>query len=214
LWDPKKVREFALKLLYDAYFYNHKPKDETSIAVTELGQCLRLSYYLRKKPRISASFLSMLLGTSLHEIITRVAEEQHLMKREQLKCIELQNNIKICGRADLIDPNTNTIFEFKFVNKLPEEVYEKHKIQVCLYKEMFNARKVFVIYYAHKRLGGSAEVKIFEIDNCEPLVEKALERARQLHYYLTKGVLPKAERGIECRFCPYWYECKNNINIE
>jgi len=208
------------KLLYEAFWDTHYYRLGSNlnnfISVTEVTQCLRLSYYFRVIPKESPSMLFLLAGSAFHEHITKVAAERYGFEREKTACtlIDMPNgdSFKFCGKADLFDPSTRTLIEIKFVNKLPKEPYDEHIMQTCIYKYLFNASKVFIVYFARKDKGGRPEIRVFEVYACESDYKKAVERAKTLYWALQNKILPKAEKGVYCQYCPYRYQCMKNYN--
>jgi len=229
VWTIGKVTRFVNQLLYDAFWRTHYYHSSTNavnniISVTEVTQCLRLSYYFRKMPKVVPNMLFVLAGASFHYLITKEAK-RYGMEREKSKCLVVvlsnENNekeeVRICGRTDLIDPSTSTLFEFKFVNKVPEkDIYPEHKQQVCFYKHLFKVDHVYIVYFARKDKGGIPEIKAFQVDSCsENEYKDMIRRAVFLYKCLKNNILPKPEKWYQfCWMCPYWIECKNNKKPE
>jgi len=189
------------------HFRMPKPNE---VHVHEIVQCMRKSYYERKYGSSDYSHLSdkkcVILGLGL---LTHVKLEELFSQMFNAECEkELRRKVKVngliyevIGTIDIL--YDNTLIDLKTVNKIPDEPYKHHYLQLQMYMWLANLHKSYIIYIC-KRDG---TIEIFDIIRNERAITHMLER---LHYYITcvsADVTPRAEKSYLCNYCEYLLDC-------
>jgi len=186
--------------LYERLRYGKS--DPRIISVTEITQCLLYSYFHRHRNVCVPQIGSLVIGTAGHRMVMDILSEKGLIVERFVYA--KRDNIKLIGRVDVYDPNTNTVIEIKFLRKIPPEPYKDHVLQTAIYKEMINADRALLVYIQTDDL---SNVKIWRIKRKHNILDYAFERAKTLSESLLHSTPPKPEKGRWCRYCPYAFDC-------
>ena len=195
--------DFFDEVLCRAFERARFPRTNPSvISVTEVTQCLRYSYFMRKMPKCAHQVVPLLLGIEGHKLVAEYLQEEGFIT-ERLVCRN-KDGIRICGRVDAYHPDENIIVEVKFVESPPEEVYEDHEFQTQIYLGLIGAKMAYVVYYSRDP---TRRTRVFRVYPSERAVESAFARAQILHQSLINDFPPPAEKGRWCKWCQYRFDC-------
>lgn len=195
--------EFFDSVLCRAFERSRYPRENPNvISVTEVTQCLRYSYFMRRKPICAPQVVPLLLGIEGHRIIAEYLQEEGFIT-ERLVCGE-RDGIRLCGRVDAYHPDRNIVVEVKFVESPPKEPYEDHEFQTQIYMAMLEAKMGYIVYYSRDPLN---RTRVFHVFPSDRVLDEAFERAKILRDALLNDKPPPAEKGRWCRWCQYRYEC-------
>jgi CRISPR/Cas system-associated exonuclease Cas4 (RecB family) len=186
------------------------------ISVSELYNCLRQNYYVRKRYPVN---LNEMFRFSYLYLIQRVGDKVHEVVQEVYNFSEIEKPVvsekyKVKGRLDGI--RESCLFEIKtYDDEKIEKTYEKdHYFQANIYGYILNFEYSYnidtvVIIYVKRNLK-----KIFSydlpIDNT--LAKSYLERAPQLLKCLEKTEIPEplGAKIQSCQYCLYKVFCEKD----
>ena len=186
---------------------------------SEIGSCLRKTWYSYKQPKPTDTALIRIFeaGNLLHEFIEDVIKseknpEVELLQREVPVKVKTKDFI-ISGRIDnlMLAKIENKVFlvEVKSCKYLPKELRKEHEMQLQLYLKAAEVPDGMLLYIQKDNL----ETKWFDVSYDEDKAEKILKRFNLLHKYLIKENLPEAEAKHDedkkwmCDKCPWQEEC-------
>jgi CRISPR/Cas system-associated exonuclease Cas4 (RecB family) len=188
---------------------------------SEVGQCLRKSYYSFMLPKETDKDLAKIFeaGNILHEFVAKVfASEKNpdvdLVESETPFEIPIDDFI-ISGRIDniiLLKPEQKRIVvEVKSTKMLSmmEDAQESHKMQLQLYLHAKQIQHGMILYLEKNTL----QSKTFYCEYDPEFYRQIIHRFRKLHNHLQTTSLPepesrmKAEKTWMCRNCEYREEC-------
>ncbi len=188
---------------------------------SEVGQCLRKSYYSFMLPKETDKDLAKIfeVGNILHEFVAKVfASEKNpdvdLVESETPFEIPIDDFI-ISGRIDniiLLKPEQKKIVvEVKSTKMLSmmETAQESHQMQLQLYLHAKQIQHGMILYLEKNTL----QSKTFSLEYDPEFYRQIINRFRKLHNYLRNTSLPepearmKAEKNWLCRNCEYREEC-------
>ncbi len=113
------------------------------------------------------------LGLSTHLIFEEILKEMGY-KTEQQILVNL-GSFRLAGTPDAV--NEDHVIEIKTCNRLPDQAYSHHVMQLNAYLGMTSKKQDYLIYIC-KRDGN---VRIFEVKYDEELFKKLIDRAAKLH---------------------------------
>ncbi len=207
------------KIIENYLVRENKPKEIGRYYPSEIGGCIRKTWFSYKNPRETDADLLRIFeaGNLLHEFITQVIKSEknpdiELIKSEMPIKIEEKDFI-ISGRIDnliLLKINGKQyLIEVKSTKMLPRKANESHKMQLQLYMHATNIHSGFLLYIQKDNL----QVCSFEFNYDSEEAENILRRFRELHLSLKHNTIPKPEAKISeeknwmCLYCPYKKEC-------
>jgi len=186
---------------------------------SEIGGCLRKTWYSYKKPKPTETKLIRIFqaGDMLHEFIEEVIISE---KNPEVELLEAEFPIKIqekdftiSGRIDSIIltkiENRKVLVEVKSCKYLPKEFRTEHEMQLQLYMHATSVRDGIILYIQKDNL----QTIWFEIPYDKEKIEKALERFHVLHTSLIEDKIPEAEAKHDedkvwlCEKCSWKNEC-------
>ncbi len=179
--------------------------DENTIHVGEVCGCLRKSWYTRKYGSKDLSHLApskrvvLGLGLSTHLVIEKVLEELGYTTEQQV-IIEL-DGFKIAGTPDAV--NDEYVVEIKTTNRIPDEPFPSHVMQINAYLGLLRRSAGYIIYICRK----DGQVKVFPIVFNEVMFREVLKRAATLYEYIKSNEPPPAEPSYLCNFCEWKWKC-------
>jgi len=189
-------------------------------SVTELLQCVRMTYFQRMKYPIDINHIFK-YGPLL--LIQEVGKEIHLITQsiygfEESEKVVIDKNFNVKGRVDALIKNF--LFEIKTID---EEKYngnyiDKHFIQGCIYSYIlnnnydYNIDTITIVYFSRTL----KNIYSFDVKYDENIAKKYLKYALILKQSIeTKKIPNKIESDIEqCKFCNYKKYCNEEIKIK
>ncbi|MDD5148445.1 MAG: PD-(D/E)XK nuclease family protein [Candidatus ainarchaeum sp.] len=202
----------------------HKPKNIGRYYPSEIGGCMRKTWYSYKYPQQIDIELAKIfeVGNIVHGFVVEVLKSEknkdiELLKTEMPFKIELEDFV-ISGRIDdliLIKENGKSILiEVKSTKSLDfvKKAGESHAMQLMLYMHATGIHNGVVLYVDKNNL----QSKVFEVPYSEKESMEILQRFKNLHSYLKNGLLPiaeakkSAEKSWLCKFCEYSEKCGKN----
>lgn len=223
-----KIIDIDIGQIIDAHLNEEsRPKKIGSYYPSEIGMCIRRSYYsyVAPKPTESAALRIFALGNHLHSFIAEVLKESDefsLVEDEKPIKIDYKDeksSFTIYGRMDdyVVTKGTNKriIIEAKSVGDITKvnAPDPKHVMQLMLYLSAHEADYGMLLYADKKNL----EVRQFRVDYDESIYKKIMTRFKDLDIHLKEKRLPPAEyyfdskKVWECKYCPYFNDCMQAI---
>jgi len=188
---------------------------------SEAGNCMRKVFYSYKNPKeVGLELLKIFeAGNILHEFIVDVLESEknpsiELLEKESPFKLEV-DDITISGRVDDIVvvkiDNKVYLVEVKTTSSLKytREPSEAHMMQLQLYMHAKNIHNGIIIYLEKNTL----QSKSFHVTYDEKMVEKTIQRLKDLNKHLKDDKLPIPESRVVstkswmCRNCQYKEDC-------
>lgn len=203
-----------------------RPKTIGRYYPSEVGSCLRKSWYSYKKPKETdiETVKIFEMGNIVHNFVVDVLNSE---KNPHVELIEAESpfllnvdNFIISGRIDDIIlvtvDNQKALLEVKSTSRLDyvKEPQDSHVMQLQLYLYAKKMTLGYVLYIEKNTL----QSKIFEVQYDENKVNEILDRFRAMDFYLKQDQLPPAEskmnekKGWMCASCPYFEECEKEKN--
>jgi CRISPR/Cas system-associated exonuclease Cas4 (RecB family) len=186
------------------------------ISCSELYNCLRQSYYVRKRYQIDVKsqfkfsylYLIQKVGNTIHEIF------QSLYNFSEIEKTVVSERFKVKGRVDAI--KGKYLYELKSLDpkKFKGTYIKEHYFQGLVYayiliKEYgYEIDKITIIYI----LRDLKTIRSFDLDVDLKLAEKFLQRAPILLMGLESNTPPDAIGATKesCKWCPYKEYCKKD----
>lgn len=198
------LRRLFDDIVCETFFETRYPRTNPNvISVTEITQCPRYSWFMRREPRCIIQAVDLILGVEGHRLfLDKLRNYGYVV--EWLVCKDIGDGIKICGRLDAYHPDLNEVIDIKITTSPPDEPYEDHRFQVSIYMHMVKASRGYVVYLSrdpHNR------VKVFRVKKYDSDWKEAVQRAKMLRDALIKEEPPPCIKGRWCRYCPYSFEC-------
>ncbi len=172
------------------------------IHVSEVSECLRKAYYTRTAPLKpnEAALIIMSFGNGLHNQL-----QEYLVSQGWKSEVEVSWNFKyfrLIGHIDLYNPTNNTVLEIKTTNKIPDNPYPNHVMQLNSYQAMIKAEKGYLIYISR-----NGQVEVFPHRFDKRLWKTTIKRAFNYYFSLRKNRAPKPEPSPLCTYCPFKWKC-------
>ncbi len=207
------------RLIDNHLIREHKPKEIGRYYPSEIGSCIRKTWFSYKKPReVKAELLRIFeAGNLLHEFIAEVIDseknpEVELLQQEMPVRVE-EKDFVISGRIDnlvLVRINGEEVLvEVKSTKYLYDEPREQHRMQLEFYMYATKIHKGILLYIQKDNL----KTKWFDIEYDEKNAERIIERFRALDESLKRDRIPEAEAKLKedmrwmCGYCDYREEC-------
>jgi len=202
----------------------HKPKQVGRYYPSEIGKCLRKTWYSYKYPKeVEPELLKIFeVGNIMHGFVVEVLRSEknkdvQLLSYEFPFKIDLEDFV-ISGRVDDLllvkTSGKNVLVEVKstksleFINKPSKE----HEMQLQFYMHATGVHDGVVLYVDKNNL----QSKLFEVKFNEEEGEEIVKRFRGLHACLKSNELPLPEAkqfsdmNWMCRYCEYKDRCDKN----
>jgi len=173
------------------------------IHVSEVTQCLRKSYYQRRRAsRMTGMEAVIIIGSMIHLAIQDVLRRYNF--RPEFRIGMKEGGVTLIGHIDAYDPDNNIVLEFKTVDKIPEgRPWRSHEWQAKAYATMVDTDQAYIIYISR----GRGDVKVYRVKKDQELLEHLLDRAKELSRALRENEPPEPERGPWCNYCPWKWSC-------
>jgi len=186
------------------------------ISCSELYNCLRQSYYARKRYQIDISsqfrfsylYLIQKVGNTIHGIF------QNLYNFSEVEKTVVSEKYKVKGRVDAI--KGKIIYEIKSLDpkKFKDTFIKDHYFQGLIYSYIliteygYDIDKITIIYV----LRDLKTVRAFDLDVDLKLAEKFLQRAPILLTALESNTPPEPIGAVtdSCQWCPFIEFCKKD----
>jgi len=186
------------------------------ISCSELYNCLRQNYYVRKryqtdvKQQFKFSYLYLIqkVGNHLHDII------QSLYNFEESEKTVVSEKYKVKGRVDGIKGSNlyeiKTVEASKFKNYVPEHYY-----QCLIYTHILNIEYDYkidniTIIYVFRDL---KRIQVYDLNVDLSIAKRFLERAPHLLSCLESSTVsdPIGATEDQCKYCPYKEYCEKDL---
>lgn len=186
------------------------------ISCSELYNCLRQVYYVRKRYQIdirsqfkfSYLYLIQKIGNTIHEIF------QNLYNFSEVEKTVVSEKYKVKGRVDAI--KGSNIYEIKSIDpgKFKGKFIKEHYFQGLIYAYILTTEygytidKITIIYV----LRNLKTIRSFDLDIDMKLAQNFLERASLLLTSLESNSIPEVigSSNDSCKWCLYKDYCKND----
>lgn len=198
----------------------HKPKSIGKYYPSEIGGCLRKTWFSYKIPKkIKTELLRIFeAGNMLHEFVTEVIKSE---KNKEVELLKSEMPIRVHGKDFVISGRIDNLVllrvdgkellvEVKSTKFLPDEPKSDNIMQLQFY---MYAAKIWdgAILYIQK---DNLQTKTFHIRCRKQTIQKILERFENLHESLITDKIPEAEAKLDenkkwmCMYCDYKEECE------
>ncbi len=188
------------------------------ISVTELFNCLRKSYYVRKKYKIDVasqynfSYLYMInkVGNTIHDLI------QGLYDHTEVEKTLISEKYKVKGRVDGI--RSNFVLEYKTIDesKFQGKYIPNHYNQGIIYAYILNSEygykiDTITIVYIIRNL---KRIIPFDLPTDDKKAINFLELAPTLIHCLKNDIIPEPVNSDkeQCHWCQYKKYCEDDSN--
>lgn len=193
--------------------------DRPYISVTELFNCLRKNYYVRKKYKIDISkeynfsYLYMInkVGNTVHDLI------QELYDHTEVEKTLISEKYKVKGRVDGI--RSNFLLEYKTIDKdkFQEKYLQNHYNQGLIYAYLLNSEygykiDTITIVYIIRNL---KRIVPFDLPIDDAKAIKFLEVAPILIKCLKDNIVPDPINSDkeQCHWCQYKSYCEKDKKL-
>jgi len=207
------------KLVDQYLLQEYKPKQIGRYYPSEIGGCIRKTWFSYKKPKqVKAELMRIFeAGNMLHEFISAVIRseknpEVELLQEEMPIKIE-EKDFMISGRVDnliLVKISDEKILvEVKSTKMLPQYYNKQHEMQLQLYMHATEVHNGMILYIQKDNL----KTKWFDINYNEKIIKKIVEKFGMLDKSLKQDKMPEAEAKLNseiswmCRYCDYKEDC-------
>lgn len=207
------------KLIDNYIVREYKPKTIGRYYPSEVGGCLRKTWFSYKNPKAMDSETLRIFeaGNMLHEFVADVIRseknpEVELVKSEMPIKIETEK-FTISGRIDnlvLVKMNNKEVLvEVKSIKFLPKAHRAEHEMQLQLYMMATGICDGIILYVQKDNL----QTASFPIIYSKEKSDKIIARFDILHESLTSGEMPDAEakndpeKSWMCDYCNWRDEC-------
>ncbi|MBI1973174.1 PD-(D/E)XK nuclease family protein [Candidatus Micrarchaeota archaeon] len=208
--------------LIDQHLYREfRPKRQGVYYPSEIGSCLRKTWYSYKRPLKATPELTKIfqLGNILHDFIVQVLNSEKV-KDVQLLSYEFPlkqqiGDLTVSGRVDdliLVKASGKKVLvEVKSTGGVDKIDGPKlpHVLQLQFYMHAAGVHDGILLYVDKSTL----KTRSFPVDYSEVQAEATSERFKKLHELLKKGELPEPEAkqvssmNWMCSFCEYKPHC-------
>ena len=190
--------------------------DRPYISCSELYNCLRQSYYARKRYQIDIKsqfkfaylYLIQKVGNTIHDIF------QSLYNFSEVEKTVVSEKFKVKGRIDAI--KGSNIYELKSIDpgKFKGKYIKEHYFQGLVYAYILNTEydydiKTITIIYILRDL---KTIRAFDLPVDMKLAEKFLQRGPILLTALESNTPPEPIGAVKdsCTWCPYQQFCEKD----
>jgi CRISPR-associated protein Cas4 len=206
--------------LIDNYLIReHRPKDIGRYYPSEIGGCMRKTWFSYKFPKKTTPELTRIFeaGNMLHEFVAEVIRSEknpdvELVKEEMPLKLE-QKDFVISGRIDNLVlvkvENKEVLVEVKSAKFLPYEPKEQHMMQLQFYMHVTSIHNGMLLYIQKDNL----QTRGFEIGYDKEEAEYVIARFEKLHCFLKENKIPPPEAKMlndmswMCDYCDYRADC-------
>ena len=190
-------------------FEEHK-RDVNILWVSDLVRCpLKRLFELKYSEIVQAETFNpiFIIGDLIHKGIQNylgLAKERSLLNYEVQVEVEGQKEVEvngkkvtIRGRLDILIKNNSELigYEIKYSKNDGNIPYEHHKLQILLYKWLFNLNKAYLLYITPERI---VEFEINESLNDGDILKLVKD---------TLNLRKTPRYSWECGYCPYSVLC-------
>ena len=206
LMRSKLIEEYKTRQSYERPY----------ISCSELYNCMRQNYYVRKRYQVDVSaqyrfsylYLIQKVGNVIHDIF------QDLYNFTEVEKTIVSEKYKVKGRIDGI--KEKTLYEIKSIdsNKYKGRYIKEHYLQSVIYSYILIHEYDYeidniTIIYVDRNL---KNIHVFDIDVDEKVAESLLQRAPVLLRALetNKVAEPAGSTKEQCQYCAYKKYCKKD----
>lgn len=199
----------------------HRPKGIGSYYPSEIGMCLRKTWYSYKYPTdVKPDLLKIFeVGNIMHDFVVRVLKSEknphvQLLKSE-FPFKESIEDFIVSGRIDNLilvkSDNKEFLVEVKSTGSIDfvAEASPHNIVQLQLYMHFLGIHNGILLYIDKRNL----QSKVFPVKYDENAANEIIKRFKALHTLLTKDALPDPEARANknmlwmCRYCEYRDKC-------
>jgi len=212
------------KMSENYFFREDRKKELGRYYPSEIGNCLRKTWYSYNHPRKTDPNLIRIfeLGNMIHELVAKILKSD---KNPEIELLEEETSFKqveeeftISGRIDDLilvkENNAKVLVEVKSAKSIDyvNEPSPQYEDQLQYYMHVTGVHSGIILYIDKTNL----KSKTFVVQYEKEKAEKVVRRFRFLHDHLKQGKLPFAEAKIEpkknfmCRFCEYADKCEKD----
>ncbi|MFH0890061.1 MAG: PD-(D/E)XK nuclease family protein [Candidatus Aenigmatarchaeota archaeon] len=200
----------------------HRPKQIGRYYPSEVGGCLRKTWYSYKYPKqVDPELMKIFeLGNIMHGFVVEVLkseknQEVELLKSEFPLKIE-EKDFTISGRVDdliLVKASgKNVLVEVKSTKdiKFVKKAQPSHEMQLVFYMHASGVHNGVILYVDKSNL----QSKTFEVPYTKEKADEILDRFKLLNDSLVNNNMPEAEATKTkettwmCKYCEYADKCK------
>jgi CRISPR/Cas system-associated exonuclease Cas4 (RecB family) len=199
----------------------HRPKGIGRYYPSEIGMCMRKTFYSYKFPtEIKPDLVKIFeVGNILHDFVVDVLKSEKTpgikLLKSEFPFEEKINDFTISGRIDdliLLElSGKEVLVEVKSTGNIDfvREAMHHNVMQLQLYMHLLKIHNGVVLYIDKRNL----QSKVFSISYDENEAKKILDRFKALHTSLTKDYLPDPEARASregvwmCKYCEYREKC-------
>ncbi len=199
----------------------HKPKGIGRYYPSEIGMCMRKTWYSYKFPvEMKPELLKIFeVGNILHDFVVQVLKSEKNSHVQLLKSefpfLHEMDGFVVSGRIDNLllikTSGKELLVEVKSSSDIGfvREAAPHNVVQLQLYMHILGIHNGILLYLDKKTL----QSKVFVVEYKKEEAEKVLERFRQLHSSLVENKIPEPEARLSqkaqwmCRFCEYSERC-------
>lgn len=214
-FDVKEFESMMRSKLIEEY-KTSQSYERPYISCGELYNCLRQSYYSRKRYQIDISsqfkfsylYLIQKVGNTIHEIF------QSLYNFSQVEKTIISEKYKVKGRIDAI--KGSNLYEIKSIdsNKFNGKFVKEHYFQGLIYAYIllteydYKIDKITIIYVFRDL----KTIKPFDLDVDLPTAKQFLDRSPILLTALESNIPPECigASNDSCKWCPYIKYCEKD----
>jgi len=206
LMRSKLIEEYKTRQSYERPY----------ISCSELYNCIRQNYYVRKRYQVDISaqyrfsylYLIQKVGNVIHDIF------QELYNFTEVEKTIVSEKYKVKGRIDAI--KERTLYEIKSIdsNKYTGKYIKEHYLQGVIYSYILIHEYDYeidniTIIYVNRNL---KNIHVFDLDVDEKVAESLLQRAPVLLRALELNKIPEPAGSTkeQCQYCPYKTYCKKD----
>jgi CRISPR/Cas system-associated exonuclease Cas4 (RecB family) len=206
LMRSKLIEEYKTRQSYERPY----------ISCSELYNCMRQNYYVRKRYQVDISaqyrfsylYLIQKVGNVIHDIF------QELYNFTEVEKTIVSEKYKVKGRIDAI--KERTLYEIKSIdsNKYKGKYIKDHYLQGVIYSYILIHEYDYeidniTIIYVDRNL---KNIHVFDLDVDEKVAESLLQRAPILLRALESNKIPEPVGSTkeQCQYCPYKKYCKKD----
>jgi len=206
LMRAKLIEEYKTRQSYERPY----------ISCSELYNCMRQNYYMRKRYQIDVSaqyrfsylYLIQKVGNTIHSVF------QDLYNFTEIEKTIVSEKYKVKGRVDAL--KEQNLYELKSIDpdKFNGRYVHEHYLQCVIYAHILSEEydypisNISIIYI----LRNLKNIYVFDLDINDELAVKHLQRAPVLLQALDSNIVPEPAGATkeQCKYCLYKKYCKKD----
>ena len=181
--------------------------DINTVHVTEVTQCLRKSFLMRKEGEALLS-KEIFEGKSIHHYISYLIEKYRKGIESEVEYeVDLGLLCKVLMKPDVILDDRVVEIKTTELNKIARP-FPEHELQANFYAFVLNKPFYEIVYIKRK-----GEPIAFVEHPDVKMFFHVVRRIELYHNYLLKDELPEMETKY-CHRCPFYYKCYHQAKLE